>query len=91
MHVVLSCLLKCTNVWCLDIDQGNFSSVTFVDLKKAFATISHEILLQKVYLYGVKDKELCWFWSYLSHRKQCCKIGGKISTLEDIAYGVPQG
>ena len=33
----------------------------------------------------------CHFASYLSHRKQCCKVGGQISTFEDIACGVPQG
>ena len=87
---VLSCLLKCTNDWYLEIDKGNFTSDTFIDLKKALDTVSHEILL-KIYLYGIKDKELCWVRSYLSHRKQCCNVGGQISSFEDITYGVPQG
>ena len=87
----IDCLLKCTNDWYLDIDKGNFTSVTFIDLIKAFDTVNHEILLKKIYLCGIKDKELCWFRSYLSHRKQCCKTGGRISTFEDITCGVPQG
>ena len=33
----------------------------------------------------------CHFASYLSHRKQCCKVGGQTSTYEDITCGVPQG
>ena len=56
MHSVLSCLLQCTNDWYLDIDKGNFTSVTFIDLKKAFDTVNREILLKKIYLYGIKDK-----------------------------------
>ena len=60
MHSVLSCLLKCMNDWYLDINKGNFTSVIFIDLKEAFDTVNHEILLKKIYLY-VKDKELCCF------------------------------
>ena len=48
LHSVLSCLLKCTNDWYLNIDKGKFTSVTFIDLKKAFDTVNHEILLKKL-------------------------------------------
>ena len=91
MHSVLSCLLNCTNDWYFDIDEGNCTSVTLIDLKKAFDTVNHLILCKKIYLYGLKNKELCWFRSYLSHRMQCCKVDGQISTFEDITCGVPQG
>ena len=77
--------------WHLNLDKGNFTSVTFIDLKKVFDTVNHEILLKKIYLNGIKEKEFCWFLSYLSHRKQCCKVGGQISTYKDITCGVPQG
>ena len=60
MLSVLSCLLKCTNDLCLDIDKGNFTLVTFIDLKKAFDTVNHTILVKKIYFYGIKHKELCW-------------------------------
>ena len=76
MHSVLCCQLKCTNDWSLKLDKGNFTSVTFIDLKKAFDTVNHVILLKTIYLYGIKDKDFCWFRSYLAHRKQCCKVGG---------------
>ena len=42
------------------------ATVTFINPKKAFDTVNHEILLKSVYLYGIKDKELCWFQPYLS-------------------------
>ena len=81
LHAVLACLLKCTNDWYLNIDKGKFTSVTFIDLKKAFDTANHEILLKKLYLYGIREKEFRWFRSYLSNRKQCCKVNGQMSEL----------
>ena len=61
MHSVLSSLLKCMNDWYPNLGKGNFTSVKFIDLMKAFDKVNHEILLKKIYLYGIKDKELCWF------------------------------
>ena len=49
MYSVLTCLLKCTNDWYLNLDKGHFTSVAFIDLKKAFNTVNHEILLKKIY------------------------------------------
>ena len=81
IHSVLRCLLKCTNNWYLEIDKSNFTSDKFIDLKKAFDTVNHESVLKKINLYGIKGKGLCWFWSYPSHRKQCCKVGRQIPHL----------
>ena len=77
------------NDWYLNIDKGNFTSVTFVDIKEAFDTVNQDILLN-IYLCGIKDKELCWFQSYLSHRQQCCRVGDQISEFDDITCRVPQ-
>ena len=63
----------------------------FVDLKKAFDTIDHKILLQKLRCYGVDDSALLWFSSYLTDRKQKCFVNGKLSKSNSISYGVPQG
>ena len=86
MHSVLSCLLKCTNDWYLNLEGGKYTAVTFVDLKKAFDTVNHEILLQKIKLYCIHNKEINWFSSYLTNSKQCCKVNGKISTIESLPY-----
>ena len=91
LHYVLSCLLKCTNDWYLNLEGGKYTAVTFVDLKKAIDTVNHKILLQKLELYGMRNKELKWFRSYLTDRKQCCKVNGKLSNIESITCGVPQG
>ena len=54
MHSVLSCLQKCTDDWYLYIDNGNFTSFTFIDRQKPFDTVKHDILLQKIYLFDIK-------------------------------------
>ena len=62
-----------------------------MDLKKAFDTVNHEQSLQKLELYGIHNIEMKWFCSYLTNRKQCGKVNGKISNIESITCGVPQG
>ena len=63
LHSVLTCLLKCTNDWYLNLENSEYTAVTFIDLKKAFDTVNHDILIQKLEHYGVKNKEICWFRS----------------------------
>jgi hypothetical protein len=55
------------------------NGVIFIDLKKAFDTIVHEILIHKLKCYGVDDNALSWFNSYLNNRKQKCYVNGKLS------------
>ena len=62
----------------------------FLDLKKAFDTVDHNILLKKFELYGVKGATLRWFVSYLSDRNQVCKVGRTLSSINHIKTGVPQ-
>ena len=90
-HSVLTSFLECTNDWYLNLDKGQYTSVTFIDLKKAFDTVDHQILLQKLRVYGLAGKEINWFQSYLDNRKQCCKVNGHMSKLDNINFGVPQG
>ena len=73
------------------MDLGRLVGVVFVDLKKAFHTVDHKILCRKLDLYGVHQRELSRFKSYLSDRKQFCRVNGIDSTLGNIEVGVPQG
>ena len=63
----------------------------FLDLRKAFDSVSHEILLKKLYHYGFRGKMFNLLSSYLSMRQICTKINDKLSSLRPVKYGVPQG
>ena len=66
-------------------------AIVFLDIKKAFDSVSHNILLKKLKHYGIDGIVLSWFESFLSDRMQKTKIGDKISKLNRIISGVPQG
>ena len=54
-------------------------------------TVDHDILLEKLSHYGIKNTEHKWFSSYLGNRRQCCRVNGIISNFENITCVVPQG
>ena len=62
-----------------------------MDLAKAFDTVSHEILLQKLEVYGIRGNCLKLFESYLKDRYQFVKLDNEKSTISLIEFGVPQG
>ena len=66
------------------IDKGKFGCGIFIDLKKAFDTVNHDILLAKLEHYGVRGTYLNWFRSYLTGRKQYVTINGENSKLLEI-------
>ena len=63
----------------------------FVDLQKAFDTVNHNILLNKLHHYGIRGKMNDWFKSYLNERKQLVSIKGVDSGICELKHGVPQG
>ena len=88
---VETALLEVTNEWLWNIDNKHLNGVIFLDLKKAFDTMDHAILLEKLKLYGVDCLSLKWFRSYLSDRKQQTFIGGAQSDFCNVICGIPQG
>ena len=73
------------------IDEKKYGCGVFIDLKKAFDTVNHEILLQKLEHYGIRGVALSWFESYLTDRKQYVHLNGINSDIKNITCGVPQG
>ena len=90
-HSCQTALIKLINDWLSHIDKGNIVGAIFFDLKKAFLVVDHEMLLQKLALYGVRGISLRWFESYLSNRSQCVVDGLKVSSRQSVKSGVPQG
>ena len=73
------------------MDKGMFPTGVFIDLKKAFDTVDHDILLDKLYRYGIRGIILHWFSSYLKGRSPVTQIGEHVSPKELYPCGVPQG
>ena len=73
------------------MDRGEFSCGVFIDLKKAFDTVNHNILLEKLHFYGFRGIINDWFASYLKERTQITIVGNKSSHKSTIDCGVPQG
>ena len=88
LHSAALALNNCTSDWLLNIDRGNVNMVVFLDIKKAFDTIDHSILLNKLEKYGICCKELLFFKSYLTNRKQYCSIQNRNSSFKPVLTSV---
>ena len=69
------------------LDNKQLPLSVFMDLSKAFDTLDHRILLDKLYFYGIKGVALNWFASYLSNRSMYVEIDSSTSTAQTITTG----
>ena len=80
--------------WLLNMDAGMINGVLFLDLCKAFDTVNHKILVKKLlfllFIYGIRNKSLDWFKSYLHNRKQFCVVNNATSCTKKVSCGIPQ-
>ena len=89
-HSTCTALISVVNLWLVNMDAGRLGSV-FIDLKKAFDTVDHNILLRKLCCYGVNGNALQLLKSYLTDRTQRCYVNGVLSTEQYVSCGIPQG
>ena len=84
-------LLRLTETMRQQLDRGEFSCAVFLDLQKAFDSLDHWILLEKMKHYGFRGKANGWIKSYLTERKQFVQVKKSVSNIKLISSGVPQG
>ena len=73
-------------------EHNKYTLGVFIELSKAFDTVDHSMLLKKLELYRVTDRNHSWFKNYLLNRKQFIQINEEENTeLETITCVVPQG
>jgi Reverse transcriptase (RNA-dependent DNA polymerase) len=73
------------------IDQKKMCAVVFIDIAKAYQSVNHQILLEKMNNYGIRGVALKLFESFLSGRTQKVKINGTVGDSLEIPLGAPQG
>ena len=86
-HAILDLQSKIIN----SLENGEIPCSIFLDFAKAFDTVNHSILLQKLNHSGIRGKTFEWFQSYLKDRKQCVSLKDTESTYLCMKNGVPQG
>ena len=80
-----------TNQISLGTDHGKYTGTVFTYLSKAFDMIDHCYLQSKIKCYSVKQKELCWFESYLFGQKQYVLYNNTNCKIKSVLCDVPQG
>lgn len=84
-------MLICSHDWVKACDKNNFVDVIYFDVSKAFDSLCHKLLLQKLRSIGVSGNLFCWIRSFLTDRFFSVRIQNTTSTWKPISSGVPQG
>ena len=89
-HSTSYALISITETIKESIDNNKFGCGVFLDLRKAFDTVNHKIVLEKLQHYDVRGMAFHWFQSYLTNRKQYVEVNGASSDILDVMCD-PQG
>ena len=90
-HSTSHALIHLTDKIREQLDKGNFACGIFNDFQKAFDTVDHQILIQKLNYYGIRGIANNCFSSYLHNRTLFVSINGFDSNFNAVCCGVPQG
>ena len=75
----------------LNLDDNRVNGLVFADFQKAFDLVNHEILIEKLRIYGLEDNSLDLVRSFLQNRTQRTVVRGAQSSPQALSHGVPQG
>ena len=78
-HSTTTTLLDVTDFILNNMNEGKATGAIFLDLKKAFDTINHDLLIKKLDKYGISGASLKWFISYLNERSQAVNVSSSLS------------
>uniref|UniRef100_A0A1X7U1G9 Reverse transcriptase domain-containing protein n=1 Tax=Amphimedon queenslandica TaxID=400682 RepID=A0A1X7U1G9_AMPQE len=84
-------LLLMVNLISNNLDKNMATDIAYLDLQKAFDTVPHELLLNKLQSLGISGLLFTWLSDYLFNRTQVVSVNGALSTSLDVLSGVPQG
>ena len=87
----ISTIAKVTDDIYTAMNNSQVTLAVFIDLKKAFDTINHNVLLRKLSYLGLSDNAVSWLRNYLCDRTQCTSANNLTSDPLHITCGVPQG
>ena len=90
----LSCttqLLEVMEIWTRWFDLGLPWDTVYTDFAKAFDSVPHQRLLNKIHAYGIRGKVFNWIKDFLNNRRQRVIVGNESSPWENVTSGIPQG
>lgn len=90
-HSTVTAVASVTNDIITALDNKKSCAALFIDLSKAFDTVCHDLLLERLKSIGFSPSVIKWFSNYLSGRTQCVTVGNCSSSSLEVKMGVPQG
>lgn len=90
-HSTETALIRLVDQLFFDLDENKVTGLIFIDYKKAFDLINHDILLAKLRGYDIGERDLKLIGNYLTGRSQYVNIDGTLSQSKPVHLGVPQG
>ena len=84
-------LIEVLEQWTEELDNHNCIDTIYLDFQKAFDTVPHQRLLNKLRGYGIKGPLLNWLENFLIGRKQRVVLNGEESEWTEVTSGIPQG
>ena len=90
-HSTDTCLLYLNDFIKKEVDKGKYVGMVMLDLQKAFDTVNHSILIDKLKALGFDSTSLSWMRSYLEGREQVVEVNGTLSSPLPVSCGAPQG